>query len=94
MKAQLARPRVQDGGEPQSGAEMAVVATELDQRLRCAREERLKKLGAPEADQRMELRRHGEDHMKVTHRQNALLTLGDPLRLREALALWAMPIAT
>ena len=38
--------------------------------------------------------RHGEDDVEIGDRQQVSLTIGKPLGARQALALWAVPVAT
>ena len=83
VEEQLARPGVQHRRKP-----------ELEERLRRAREEHGEELLAAKAHECTQLRGEREYCMKVTDRQDAFLALGDPLRLREALALGTVPVPT
>jgi hypothetical protein len=37
--------------------------------------------------------RHAEDEMKIIHRQQFLLALGEPLLASAGLTLWAVPVS-
>jgi hypothetical protein len=93
MKAQLARPGVQDGGDAQQGATAVGIEPELQQGARRGEEEDLEEADPVAQGQGLALLGHGEDDMEVVDRQHALHALGNPLRLAQALALGTMPVA-
>ena len=94
MKAEIARPGVQHGGDAEQGSQALGVQTELEQCLRSSLEQQSKQVSSIPEDQRAQLRWQSEHHVEVMHRQDARLALFEPAVLRQCLALGAVPIPT
>jgi hypothetical protein len=94
MVLQGLAPGMEDGGHAELSAEMLGVGRDGGERLRRAAEQDGIDDGLVLEGDLSGGRRHGEDDVEIRHGKEFGLSLGEPLRTRRALALWAMPIAT
>ena len=90
---QVLSPGVQDGHQPDLGAEMPGIGSDDAQRLGGGREQDAIDDGLIVESDLCDLRRHREDDVEVGHRQQLGLSVGQPLSTRQPLALRAVPIA-
>ena len=93
MEAQLARPGVKHHRDAELTAETFWIAGEREEGLRRAREEHVEDRGARALRHGAQLGGQREDDVEVVDRQEPLEALVNPSRLRERLALGAVPIA-
>ncbi len=93
MEAHVAAPAVQDGHEPDRGAEVLRVCCELLHRPGRGGEEQTVELALILQHQCIELARDGEHGVEMLHVQHILLPLADPLLLFHRLALGAVAVA-
>lgn len=94
MEEQILSPGVQDGGKTDLRAEVLFVKSNFLERLCRGIEQDGKDNFLIPQSQRIQFIGQGEDHMKILYWQQTFQTLVKPLRLFEALALGAMPVAT
>ena len=87
-------PGVQDREEPEAGAEVTGVQGDLLQRTGCAAQQEVVDDAGVLKRERREGLRQGEDHVRVGHGQHLDLACFEPARLRAALALRAVAVAT
>ena len=91
---QVLPPGVEHGHQPDRRAEMLGVGGDAAQRLGRRLEQQAINDGLVLDGDRGDRRRHGEHDMKVRHRQQLSLPVGQPGCSRQPLALRAMPVAT
>ncbi len=94
VELKLARPGMQDNGDTELGAQTFGVFAKLEQRVGRGPEQQGKDVLAVDVSDRPQLGRQCRDAMEVAHGEDALLSLGDPLGLRQRLTRGAMAIAT
>ena len=92
VKAEVARPCVQHHRDAELGAETLGVLGEREERLRGGGKEQVEDGLPVTARHRAQLGGQREDDVEVRHGKQALEPLVDPSRLRERLALGAVPI--
>jgi hypothetical protein len=93
MMMQVLSPGVQDGDQPDLGAEMPGIGSDDAQRLGgCGEQDAIDDGLIVESDLG-DRRRHSEDDVEVRHRQQLGLSVGQPLGTRQPLALRAVPVA-
>src|SRR6266850_598221 len=93
MMMQVLSPGVQDGDQPNLGAEMPGIGSDDAQRLGGGGEQDAIDDGLIVESDLGDWRRHGEDDVEVRHRQQLGLSVGQPLGTRQSLALRAVPVA-
>jgi hypothetical protein len=86
-------PSVQDGDQPDLGAQMPGIGSDDAQRLGGCREEDAVDDGLIVERDLGDRRRHRKDDVEVRHRQQLGLSVGQPLSAGEPLALRAVPVA-
>ena len=94
VKLKLARPGMQDNGDTELDAQAFGVFAKLEQRVGRGPEQQGKDVLAVEVSDRPQLGRQCRDAMEVAHGEDALLSLGDPLGLRQRLTRGAVSIST
>ena len=90
---QVLSPGVQDGDQPDLGAEMPGIGSDDAQRLGGGGEQDAIDDGLIVESDLGDRRRHREDDVEVRHRQQLGLSVGQPLSTRQPLALRAVPVA-
>src|ERR1700730_13681057 len=93
MMMQVLSPGVQDGHQPDLGAEMPGIGSDDAQRLGGGREQDAIDDGLTVEWDLGDRGRHSEDDVQVRHRQQLGSSVGQPLSTRQPLALRAMPVA-
>ena len=94
MKVEVARPRMKHGGDAEQPTQALGVEPETQQRLRSGIKQQGIQIPSISQDERAQLCRQSEHHVKVMHRQDAQFALFEPAVLRQRLALGAVPVAT
>src|SRR5271169_4250054 len=94
MMMQVLSPGVQDGHQPDLGAEMPGIGSDDAQRLGGGREQDAVDDGLIVERDLGDRCRHSEDDVEVRYRQQLGLSVGQPLSTRQPLALRAVPVAT
>jgi hypothetical protein len=87
------RPGVQDRGDADFGPEVFRIAGEGGEGVTHGAKQQIVESAGVGANERVERVRQRKDHVEVGDRQQERLLRLAPVRLREGLALWAMPIA-
>ena len=90
---QVLSPGVQDGDQPDLGAEMPGIGSDDAQRLGGGGEQDAIDDGLIVESDLGDRRRHREDDVEVRHRQQLGLSVGQPLGTRQCRALRAVPVA-
>ncbi len=93
VKLKLARPGMQDNGDTELDAQTFGVFAKLEQRVGRGPEQQGKDMLAVDVSDRPQLGRQCRDAMEVAHREDALLSLCDPLGLRQRLTGGAVSIS-
>src|SRR4051794_37639888 len=93
MMVQVLPPGMQDGHQPDLGAEMPGIGSDDAQRLGGGREQDAVDDGLIVERDLSDRRRHREDDVEVRYRQQLGLSVGEPLSTRQPLALRAVPVA-
>jgi hypothetical protein len=93
MMMQVLSPGVQDGHQPDLGAQMPGIGGDDAQRIGGGREQDAVDDGLIVESDLGDRRRHSEDDMEVRYRQQLGLSVGQPLSTRQPLALRAVPVA-
>lgn len=94
MEAKVVGPGVEDCGHAQDGAQPLGISAQDQQGSGSCSEEQSVQCSAVPSDQLSQLARQSEYDVEVVRRQDALLSLGQPTRLGQGLALRAVPIST
>jgi len=93
MMMQVLSPGVQDGHQPDLGAEMPGIGSDDAQRLGGDGEQDAIDHGLIVESDLCDRRRHREDDVEVRHRQQLGLSVGQPFSTRQPLALRAVSVA-
>ena len=92
MKQQVLPPRVQDAKETNLCAKMFRVSSDLEKRLRHRAKQEVIEFDLILQDQRVQFMRQSEHDMKISRRQQFLLSGSDPTLTRLRLTFWTVAI--